>query len=255
MNLSSTFPRISLLTCLAAAALLTMIGCAREVAQTSHQPTRDDARNWVTQTQRKDSFVELDTAISFGGAQTPLLIVSVPLDQRVHPYTPYGPDWETKILYFNAIPPSEIVGHQLLRSAGDTSDVWEEISCQSVVMARLSDSVASPVVLAQRCAEDGLLTWRFVIFDSTSINTPGVGTATWSFGTDQTHVHEMLVPILDSAIATEPSSHLGDGKTVVEGVEGEIDSTGTSLRNRTYYLIWRNGQLVRELGDWTSTGE
>ncbi|MBI1926575.1 hypothetical protein HYR99_20320 [Candidatus Poribacteria bacterium] len=212
-------------------------------------PTLEEARQIARSRYPKNATTDLAVAINARGRSFPLIILSSPVQKRVHSYTPYEKDYVTHVLIFLGFEPMEIRNHDFLKS-GD--DIWEEIGCRKIKYLPLSNSRPVPTTIAQNCWYEGESLFRYMIFDDTNLHNPATGTAVWSYSAYPDASHQAFVPNDDPDIPPGISDHRGDGKTVLEGMEGKMVSAKESdgFLVRTFKAVWEKGQLLYHYGPW-----
>jgi len=185
--------------------------------------------------------------IEVRGRSIPVVVVSRPLPAPKHRYTPTKKDHATAVFLFVGNDPVEIADHDFLKPG---ARIWEDVECGPLKLLPLGQS-GTPVALAQRCNEQGDTQQRFLVFDEGNLEHPAKGNATWSPSVYPDATHERFAPNDDAAAAGGISPKRGDGKTVVEGVEGKkAGPSPDAFLVRDFAVEWQDGKLVRRAGEW-----
>jgi hypothetical protein len=207
-----------------------------------------------------DAQIELETTIFARGRAFPLIAASHPVDDVVNPYLPYDKDYVLKLFIFLGQKPIVIPKHLFLKPTYPADQIWEIISCgelRKFPLGQEGDQV--PIVLAQNCRYQGQSLYHYAIFDHCRLVDPETGTAVWSHSASLEAPHQVFVPNDDPRNPAGISPRKGDGVTVLEGVEGRrIQGKAhkyDKYEMRRYRLVWRNGSLRHEYGDWENLPE
>ncbi len=183
-----------------------------------------------------------------------LVVVSYPLRKNRNRYVPTEKDHATSVFLFVGERQVEIKDHDLLKPG---ERVFEDIQCGAIKLLPLGESGTLPAALAQRCNHEGNPEHRFLLFGAENPESPVKGVATSSRSVYPDAPHERFVPDDDPKVPGGISPRRGDGRTVVEGIEGKKAGPGPDdFLVRDFSVVWSNGKLVRQQGAWHKlTGE
>ncbi len=213
-------------------------------------PTLEEAKRIVKDRYPKNTAIELAATIDARGKAFPVMVLSYPVEERVHCYEAYENDYRIRVLLFLGTEPIEVRRHGLLKPGDD--DIWEGVSCTKIKQLPLSNSKSVPTTIAQHCITEGLCKYRFMIFDDCNLHDPAKDVATWSFVVEPHAEHQVFVPNDDPDLPQGISELRGDGKTVLEGTEGKMiseDNTDGFLV-RGFTAVWENVTLLFHYGPW-----
>lgn len=189
--------------------------------------------------------VEFAGQIGADARSRTVVAVSYALPKSGHRYSPVQRDYDMAVFLFAGDEPGKVEKHDLLKP-GD--HVWEDIQCGPLRLYRLGVAPATPAAIAQNCNEEGTSQFRFVLFADDAARSPLSGIASWSLSVYPDAPHERFVPNDDARVPGGLSSKRGDGKTVVDGVEGKAEAG--SFKVRDFFIEYSDGKLVRRVGPW-----
>ena len=215
-------------------------------------PPLEVAREAALRLAPVDARIDLAARIAVRSLAIPLVALSYPVNEPLHPYLAIEKDYMLRLMVFLARDPTIIEAHPFLRPTAPADDIWEDIGCGKLKLLPLGKENRAPVVLAQNCWHEGKSLYHYAIFDEACFSKPKTGTATWSFSAYPDAPHEAFVPNDDPEVHPGISSRRGDGETVLEGLEGRrVAGKGLdAFEVRSYRAVWRGADLVYEYGAW-----
>ncbi len=194
----------------------------------------------------------VDFAAGVDAGKLAIVAVSYPATRKVHRFLPIERDYATEVFVVRGTEAAPLKGHDLLKP-GDR--VWEDIQCGPFHLTRLASDPAAPMSLSQRCNEEGTSEFRYVILATARPGDSASGIARWSPSVYPDTPHERFVPNDDPAAPGGLSRRRGDGRSVVEGVEGRKVEGASAFQVRDFTVEWRDGKLVRQDGPWRDAEE